>query len=91
MSGRLTDARFVPLAESFMRVQNEGILDEYVEAGKACAGKNGAAVCDMYGKWTRMANSGADMTALLANGLNHPVRELGELTAFALLDTVFEN
>ena len=91
VSGRLTDARFVPLAESFMRVQNEGILDEYVEAGKACAGKNGAAVCDVYGKWMRMANSGADMTALLANGLNHPIRELGELTAFALLDTIFEN
>lgn len=91
VSGRLTDARFVPLSESFMRMQNEGILDEYVKAGKACAKKNGAAVCDVYGKWTRMANTGADMTALLANGLNHPIRELGELTAFALLDTIFEN
>jgi hypothetical protein len=48
----------------------------------------GASVCDVNAKWARMAELGVDTDALLSNHINHPTRELTEMTARMLLDTM---
>ena len=48
--------------------------------------KTGVRVRDCYEKWMRLAESGVDTTALLANAINHPTREMHWLFANALLE-----
>ena len=47
-----------------------------------------AAVCDCYAKWKLLSQNGVDTTALLANGINHPSREMAWMFAYSLLETM---
>ena len=46
------------------------------------------AVCDVYSKWKEMAKT-KDTTLLLANRINHPTREMHQLFADSLFETIF--
>ena len=61
----------------------------FAEAEKLCQ-KYGFAFCDCHAKWKRMQACGVDTTALLANHLNHPIRELHWLFATSIVETIFE-
>ena len=89
-SCHLTDPRFIDLAERFAAVQNGGLLDRYVETAKQVAAETGAVVCDVYAKWKAMAAAGVDVTELLANKLNHPIRDMHGMTAFLLCACILE-
>ena len=69
--------------------QNNGTMDLYmqkaVEVAKAC----GVKVADCYSKWKELAKT-QDTTLLLANYINHPTREMHELFAQTLFDTIFD-
>ena len=42
-----------------------------------------------YGaKWKLLSQNGVDTTALLANGINHPSREMAWMFAYSLLETM---
>lgn len=86
----LADPRMVEYAEQFMDVQTSGLLDCYYEKAKAVAIENGAAVCDQYAIWKAMHKAGVNTTELLANKLNHPIREWHYYIAIKLLETIFE-
>lgn len=77
------------LACSFANSQERGILDKYVEAAVAVAEERDIPVCDMYSRWKEMSEYGVDVTELLANKLNHPIREMSRVTAMALVETMF--
>ena len=49
----------------------------------------GVKVCDCYSYWKKLSET-EDTTRLLANGINHPVKEMHELFAQMLYDTVME-
>ena len=71
-------------------IQNDGILDKYIEeAVKLCAREN-VKVCDCYSIWKKLEQNGVDTTELLANHVNHPDREMNRLFAFKLAETMFE-
>ncbi len=89
-SCHLTDSLFIGLAERFAKVENDGVLAAYFEKAKEEASKNGVKVCDCYAKWKKLQAGGVDTTELLANKLNHPIRELHYLFAFSLMETMFE-
>ena len=89
-SCHLTDPLFVGLAERFAKVENDGVLAAYFEKAKEVANANDVKVCDCYAKWKKMEAGGVDTTELLANKLNHPIRELHYLFAFSLMETMFE-
>lgn len=89
-SCHLTDKYFLELAERFAAIQNGGLLDRYVETAKKIAAEEGAVVCDVYARWKAMAAAGVNVTELLANKLNHPVRRMHEMTAFLLCACLFE-
>ncbi len=73
------------------KMQNEGIFETYINAGIEVAEKNNVLVCDCYAKWKKLYESGVDITALLANSINHPKEEMHELFANSLLEVMFNN
>lgn len=88
-SPRLNDDLFIRLSKQFSKIQNDGVLDEYfVEAKKQC-GNYGVAVCDVRSAWAALSAGGANVTELLANKLNHPVREFHYYMAIKLIETMF--
>lgn len=73
--------RYQQLAPSFMRTQRSGILAAYARAIRDIGATLNVPVADVYAAWEQRSINGEDITAWLANGLNHPIRELHALTA----------
>ena len=68
--------------------QTGGRMDRYIAEARALAEDMGVTVCDCYSAWKKQAGS-EDTTLLLANRINHPVRDMHELFAGMLFDTLF--
>ena len=69
-------------------MQNEGRMDLYIESAVKLAKKMGVKVCDCYKKWKKLSET-QDITHLLANRINHPTKEMHELFAQCLYETIF--
>lgn len=48
-------------------------------------------VCDLYSVWEKMSSLGVDTTELLANKLNHPIREMHYYIAIKLIEVILLN
>ena len=70
--------------------QNSGRMDTFMEAAKATAIESGVKVCDCYSEWKKLEAEGEDITMLLANYINHPIREMHKLFSDMLFNTIFE-
>lgn len=79
------------IAENMVKVQNEGVLDNYLDNACELCKEMGVRVCDCNRIWKNMAQSGVDTTCLLANYINHPVREMNWLFAGALLNIMISD
>ena len=80
---------FLRLADDFAtKVQNSGVLKKYFEGAREVCNKYGVKICDLYPVWERLETIGVDVTELLANKLNHPVREFHYYMAMKLLETM---
>ena len=89
VSPLITDPFLRTLAENFSAVQKSGVLGEYFAAGKAAAEGEGAVVLDLYPVWEKLIVSSCNVTELLSNKLNHPVREYHVYVAIKLIETIF--
>lgn len=69
--------------------QNSGRMDTYIYAAIELAKEMGITVCDCYSKWKEISKT-QDTTQLLANRINHPVREMHELFADSLFEIIFD-
>ena len=81
--------QFVDYAKQTPALQNGGTMDNLFESYMALAKSKGVTVCDVYGKWKKLYECGANITMLLANRINHPIREMHDFTAFSLINTLF--
>lgn len=90
VSYQLKDKELIDAARYFAEIQNEGFLDSYVETAKAVAEAMNVPVCDIYAKWKKMAAAGVNITEMLANKLNHPIRPLHNMIASMLLDMLLD-
>lgn len=72
------------------QIQNAGILEAYLKAAKRICHEKRIPVCDCYEKWMKLSRCGVDTTVLLANKINHPVREMHWLFAYSLLETMMD-
>ena len=90
ISCHLKEKTLIKFAERFKKIQLGGILDRYVETAKEVAENYGAKVCDVYARWKAMIEAGVNVTELLANKLNHPIREMHYLTATMLCDCMLK-
>lgn len=91
VSASMTDADVRNVAEKKQEIQNEGILEAYLNAAVAVCKKYDVKVCDCYAKWKRLAYNGVDTTNLLSNKINHPTREMNWLFAVSLLDVMMDD
>ena len=71
-------------------MQNGGRMDEYMSAAAELARSMGIKVADCYAKWREMSKT-QDTTALLANHINHPVREMHQLFADEIFKIILGN
>ena len=82
----------IPMYKDYAAVtaawHQSGYMDTYVDAARALARELGVAVADAYARWKALEAEGVDITASLANYINHPSRELHQLFADALLETL---
>ncbi|MBQ9113844.1 MAG: GDSL family lipase [Clostridia bacterium] len=84
-----TEKQFYEYAHVTAEMQNSGKMDKYIYAAKDLALQMGVKVADCYSKWKELAKT-QDTTKLLANYINHPTREMHQLFADTLFETVFE-
>ena len=77
------------LAVDFSKIQNSGMLEKYYQSAKDVAREQGVFICDCYEKWKKLHEGGVNITELLANKLNHPIREMHYLFAYSLLEVMF--
>ena len=70
-------------------LQRGGKMDAYVQAMRDVAKEECVPLADVYAEWKRMAAEGIDTTALLINGMNHPVPEMHKLFADQLFELIF--
>ncbi len=71
------------------KMQNGGRMDLFIESAVKLAKKMGVKVCDCYRIWKKLSET-QDITYLLANRINHPTKEMHELFAQSLYETIFE-
>ena len=88
VSPHLTDESMKELAKKFSSRQSSGILDLYYDKAKELCRKHNVEVCDLYAVWKAMDKSGVDVTELLANKLNHPIREYHYYIAIKLIEKI---
>ena len=88
ISCHLKDELEISIAQNAAKVQNDGILDLYLDAARELCRKNNIPVCDCYAKWKKLSESGIDITELLSNKINHPTREMNRLFAYSLAETM---
>lgn len=85
----LKELIWIRIAEKLARLQNEGVMDAYMDSARKIAAEYKIPVCDVYAKWKKMESYGTDTTLLLGQGLNHPTREMHHLFAYSILETMF--
>ena len=90
VSPSIEDETIRGTAASVVQVQNSGRLEQFLTMGKETAAALDIPVCDCYAKWQRLASFGVDTNALLANGINHPTRDMNWLFALSLADTMMK-
>jgi hypothetical protein len=72
------------IAERCSVLQTTGAMDAYMDCARAVCARENIPVCDCYRTWRTLADAGVDTTALLANHINHPTREMHAIFADAL-------
>ena len=82
-----TEKRWWDYAHKTADMQNSGKMDLFI--GKACdlAREMGVTVCDCYSVWKKKSKT-EDTTMMLCNRINHPTREMHNLFAYLLIDTI---
>ena len=88
ISPHISDKDILAIAEELMDLQNNGVMDKYMDAAREVAKANNVRICDCYNKWKQLSECGVDVTELLSNKVNHPVREMHWLFAGMLVDTM---
>ena len=85
-----TPQKHFEYAKKTAQMQNEGRMDLFMDSAVRLATEMGVKVCDCYEKWKRLSET-QDITYLLANRINHPTKEMHELFAESLFETIFED
>lgn len=90
ISPHVTEPKFIAVATDTAGRQNDGILDAHLDAARALCVEMGVPVCDCYKIWQSMYEGGVNTTELLANKINHPIREMHQLFAYELVKIMLE-
>lgn len=84
------EPKLAATAKKCAEMEANGNTRMYFDAAKELCREMKVSVCDCYSAWVKMRECGVDTTALLANKVNHPCREMHYYMAVKLLETMFE-
>ena len=90
VSHRLTNETLREWAKNFAEIQTSGRLKHFFECAKTLCAERGIPVADIYESWEYLEKAGTDVTGMLSNYLNHPVRELHQYTAVKVIETILK-
>ncbi len=76
-------------SEKTAEMQNNGRMDDYIESAVNLAISMNMKVCHCYNHWKEMSKT-EDTTMLLANRINHPVKEMHELFAESIFNVIMK-
>ena len=76
-------------AEITAEMQNSGRMDSFIASAVKLAESMSIQVCDCYSKWKKLSET-EDITMLLANRINHPVKEMHELFAEGIFEIIMK-
>ena len=76
-------------AEITAKIQNSGRMDSYISSAVKLSKDMNIKVCDCYSKWKNLSET-KDITMLLANRINHPVKEMHELFADEIFKIIMQ-
>ncbi len=88
LSPFVKDPKTIEIIEDILKAQQAALPDQYFDAAKALCAERGIPVCDCYKIWRSMDAAGVNITELLANKANHPIRPLTWLFAVELVKTM---
>jgi lysophospholipase L1-like esterase len=86
----IRDPEALAAAQRISGTVNDGWPDKYIAAAKAVCEEEGVPVCDCRALWKALRDGGVDITALLANKINHPCEKMLWMFAYELVKTMFE-
>ncbi len=84
-----TDEELKAYAAITAEIQTSGKMDRYMDAAVCLARRKNIEVCDCYKEW-KMLSETEDITMMLANRINHPVKEMHELFAQRLFELIMK-
>lgn len=90
ISPHINDDLIREIAERWCENQNSGNLDLYMNSALKLCNEKHITVCDCYKKWKKLSQTGINITELLSNKINHPLREMNRLFAYSLAETIFD-
>ena len=90
VSCHLAEEELINCAKGSLEIQNKGVLEKFQLSGLNAAKESGAVICDLYPVWEKLYECGVDTTELLANKINHPIREWHYYMAIKLIEKIFE-
>ncbi len=90
VSPHLKDELFLAYAKEFERRHKEKILHKYFDAAREVCAEYNVRVCDLFTIWEKMENAGVNVTELLSNKFNHPIREYHYYMAIKILENMLD-
>lgn len=87
-SRTITDSTISAVAHKVCTIDNQKNVSRHVDAMRAIASEYQVPLCDCYSVWAKLSESGANITDLLSNKINHPVREMHFVFAYELFKTI---
>ncbi|MHB1154793.1 MAG: GDSL-type esterase/lipase family protein [Eubacteriales bacterium] len=78
------------MASGNVYITESGMLDDYMDAARQVCANYNIPVCDAYARWKKIYTEGADTTELLATHVTHPSREMHQVFADMLAETMLE-
>lgn len=88
VSNQLTHPLLREWAENFAKIQNGGRLKAFFNEAKNLCLERQIPVVDIYHSWEVLEKAGADVTNMLSNKLNHPIREMHKFIAIKILEGI---
>ena len=78
-------------AKNVIKNEKVGRLTEYLNTARELCKSENIVICDCNHIWNMFRNNDVDINNLLSNRINHPTEEMGQIFAYELVKTMFEN
>lgn len=78
-------------AKNVIKNEKVGRLTEYLNTARELCKPENIVICDCNHIWNMFRSNDVDINNLLSNRINHPTEEMGQIFAYELVKTMFEN